>query len=54
MMKFKRKNREGEEEKGKKIKYGWFILWTCNQTVIIILKNFDIKKLNARIKIYKA
>ena len=38
----------------KKIRYGWFhcnILWTCNQTIIIILKILDIKKLTARTKV---
>jgi len=49
-MKIKRNNREGEEEKGKiRIWMVHFnILWTSNQTVIILLKILDIKKLTER------
>jgi len=48
-----RKNREGEEEKENNQIWAvhYNILWTCNQTDIIILKRLDIKKLIARIKI---
>jgi len=48
-----RKNRE--ENKRREKNQIWVvhlnILWTCNQTVIIILKILDIKKLTARTKI---